>query len=321
MAVEDLTSYGWSEDWASLLAKIARERPGRHLRPARLIRHHGVAVDVVTDDGVESVPLRRGLKLAPVVGDWVALADGVLVEVLLRRTLLERRSVRTDAQHPLVANIDQVLITCGLDRPVNAGRIQRSATIAWDAGAAPTLVLTKADRAPTPVDTAAIAEAARADHPGLDVLVTSAIDGTGLGSLRAAIGTATVALLGESGSGKSSLVNALCGDSVAATGAVRERDRKGRHTTTARQLYALAGGGVIVDTPGLRALGIWAEEDAIEATFDDIADLAAGCRFRDCAHDREPGCAVRAAIEDGQLAPARLEAFHRLEQEARGDEP
>lgn len=316
MAAEDLTSYGWSEEWGSLLAEVLRARPGRPLRPARVVRHHGVAVDVVTEAGPVSVPLRRGLNLAPVVGDWVALADGALVAVLPRVTLLERRSVRSGSQHPLVANIDEVLITCGLDRPVNAGRVQRSATIAWDAGATPAIVLTKADLVPTAADSGALADTVRAEHPGLVVHVTSSVDGTGVARLREAIGSATVALLGESGSGKSSLVNALSGAAVAAIGEVRESDHKGRHTTTTRELYALAGGGVVVDTPGLRALGVSADGDAVEATFDDIAELAEGCRFRDCAHDREPGCAVRAAVEDKRLDPGRLEAFRRLGQEA-----
>lgn len=320
MAVDDLTSYGWNEDWRAVLAKVAGTQPNRELHPARVVRHHGVAVDVVTDAGVVTVPLRRGLERAPVVGDWVAVEGAAdhrtLVAVLERTTLLERRSVRSGARHPLVANIDQVLITCGLDRPLNPGRIHRSATIAWEAGAAPTVVLTKADLSPG--NETATADAVREEHPGLDVLVTSAVDGTGLGRLRQVIGKATVALLGESGSGKSSLVNALCGDTVATTGLVREHDRKGRHTTTSRELYLLTGGGLVVDTPGLRALGVWADEESVDATFDDIAELSEGCRFRDCAHDREPGCAVRAAIEDGQLDQRRLQAFHQLEQEASG---
>lgn len=329
MAVEDLTSYGWSEDWEARLGDVAQAQPRRHLWPARVVRHHGVAVDVVTEAGVVTVPLRRGLKHAPVVGDWVAVTGEpsapaaprlpehvTLVDILPRATLLERRMARGSRQRPLVANIDQVLITCGLDRPINAGRIQRSAAIAWEAGATPAIVVTKADLLASPDAVAATADAVSHEHPGLAVLVTSSIERTGLDRLREAIGRATVALLGESGSGKSSLVNALSDDVVAATGEVRERDRKGRHTTTSRELYALAGGGVVVDTPGLRALGVGVDEDSVEATFDDIAELAEACRFRDCAHDREPACAVRAAVEDNRLDPRRLEAFHRLGQEA-----
>lgn len=344
MAPGDLTRYGWNEYWAAVLADFAetakRATESGAFRPGRVLRHHGVAVSIATAQDIEQLPLRRGLEVAPVVGDWVAVAgagagapaggSAVIVGVLPRRSLLERRASRGDASHPLVANVDHVLIACGLDRPRNAGRIRRCATIAWDAGATPAIVLTKADlwdrcgSGPTrsagsvPIGDPPLAEVVEglgSEHPNLAVLTTSSVTGTGLDDVRAVIGAGTAVLLGESGSGKSSLVNALASEPVAGTGAVRSRDHKGRHTTTTRELHPLPGRGVVVDTPGLRSIGIWADAETADTAFEDIAELAAGCRFRNCAHASEPGCAVRAAVEEDRLDPARLEAFLALRQE------
>ena len=168
----------------------------------------------------------------------------------------------------------------------------------------PVVVLAKADLAP---DATGQAAAVAGAHPGLDVVVTSAATGHGLDELRAVAAGRTVVLVGESGAGKSSLANALLGAEVMATGDVRAGDAKGRHTTTTREAHPLPGGGVLVDTPGLRAVGLWADREAVAATFADIDDLAAGCRFGDCGHDREPGCAVTAAVAAGELAAERVE--------------
>jgi ribosome biogenesis GTPase len=174
-------------------------------------------------------------------------------------------------------------------------------------------VLTKADLAEG-VDEI-VAEVREAVQE-VDVLVVSATSGTGLDDVRAAARDRTVVLLGESGAGKSTLVNALVGDDVAATGAVRAGDSKGRHTTTTRQLHPLPGGGVLLDSPGIRAVGLWVDPDAVDAVFPDIEALAADCRFRDCAHDEEPGCAVAAAVASGQLPADRFDAWRSLRREA-----
>jgi ribosome biogenesis GTPase / thiamine phosphate phosphatase len=283
--------------------------------PGRVLRHDGVAVSVALPDGVSSRPLRRGLDPPPVVGDWVVEQAGVLRAVLPRSSLLERKSARREQPQALAANVDLVLVVCGLDRPVRAGRIQRTATLAWEAGAVPSVVLTKADRvAQEEADEAA--DRVMAENPGLDVLVTSTRTGQGADALRAAVKDWTVVLVGESGAGKSSLVNLLLDSEAAAVGDVRKGDFKGRHTTASRELHVVPTGGVVIDTPGIRSVGLWADAEAVATTFDDIDDLAAGCRFADCRHDTEPGCAVRTAIEDGALAADRLARWRALEREA-----
>jgi ribosome biogenesis GTPase len=213
----------------------------------------------------------------------------------------------------LAANVDLVLLVCGLDRPVKTGRIERGTALARDAGATPLVVLTKAALVPDPE---AVVAKVKAAVPGLDVLVTSARENVGLDSLRDLAGGRTVTMLGESGAGKSSLVNALMGDDVAAIGDVRRGDAKGRHTTTTRELHVLPSGGVLIDSPGIRAVGLWVEPDAVAETVADIDRLAGQCRFADCRHDTEPGCAVTAAVEAGTITRARLEAWRELEREA-----
>ncbi len=302
----ELAPLGWGDRWSALLAEHAGAEPGR------VLRHDGVAVTVRTPAGERVVPLRRGME-APIVGDWLALEGDHVVAVLERSSLLRRRAAGGEGTQLLAANVDLLLLVCGLDRPLRTGRVQRGEALAWDAGATPVLVLAKADLA---ADLDAVLAAVDRDHPGLEVLVTSTVAGAGVAELAARLAGATSVLLGESGAGKSSLVNALLGTDAAATGAVRDGDSKGRHTTTNRQVHLLAGGGVLIDTPGIREVGLAGDEDAVDAAFVDIDDLAAGCRFSDCAHEGEPGCAVAAAVEAGELAAERLDAFLVLRREA-----
>ena len=286
--------------------------PGRAV-PGRVVRHDGVALAVALPDGIRSVTLSRRLAPPPTVGDWVVVDLGVPVAVLPRTSLLTRRSARSDTAQQLAANVDGVLVVCGLDRPVKAGRVDRVITLAWDAGAEPALVLAKADLADDPDER--VRAVSRA-HPGVDVVATSVVDGRGLDRLQALVAGRTVVLVGESGAGKSSLTNTLVGDEVMATGGVRAADAEGRHTTATREAHPLPGGGVLIDTPGLRSVGLWADREAVAATFADVDDLAASCRFTDCGHGGEPGCAVRAALADGTLAPARFAGWQELEREA-----
>jgi ribosome biogenesis GTPase len=301
-----LRDVGWSDRWAALAA----EHDGAE--PARVLRHDGVAVTVRTAAGDRVVPLRRGLE-PPTVGDWLAVDGDRVVAILDRASLLRRRAAGGEGTQLLAANLDLVLLVCGLDRPVRSGRIQRGEALAWDSGAVPVLVLAKADVA---VELDHVLATVDEVHPGLELHVTSAATGGGMAALARRLAGATSVLLGESGAGKSSLVNALLGSDVAATGEVREGDAKGRHTTTNRQLFTLPGGGVLIDTPGIREVGLAGDEESVEAAFEDIDELALRCRFNDCAHEGEPGCAVAEAVDAGTLAADRLAAFLTLRREA-----
>lgn len=281
--------------------------------PGRIVRQDRGWVQVARDDGVHSARTRADRVGTPVVGDWVVVVDDEVATVLDRRGVLRRADPVGEGEQVLAANLDRVLIVAGLDRPVKAGRIQRAAAQAWDAGAEPTVVLTKADVVP---DAAALRAAVAAEHPGTDVVAVSARTGEGIEELARSLGGDTVVLLGESGAGKSSLLNALAGADVALTGDVRAFDAKGRHTTTRRELHLLPGGGIVVDTPGIRAIGLWVDPEAIDAAFSDIDELSAECRFSDCTHDHEPGCAVLAAVAAGALSAERLAAFGELHAEA-----
>ena len=315
-----LEPYGWDDRWADRFTAYLATPEAAEVdepRPGRVVRHDGAGLMVATADG----PPHRAMFgppviPRPVVGDWVVVDRTWTPRATLPRdSLLRRRAAGGDGEQPLVANVDVVLIVCGLDRPVRLGRIQRTMTLANDAGAESLVVLTKADVVDDDVPAAAIATAAEVD-PDLEVVVLSARGGWGIDDLLARIGTRTVALIGESGAGKSTLVNALVHDEVAAEGEVRTGDAKGRHTTTSRELHLLESGGILVDTPGIREVGIFADPDAVAESFPDIEELVEQCRFSNCGHVSEPGCAVSAAVADGELDPSRLQRWRDLEAEA-----
>ncbi len=324
-----LAEWGWDPGWqAALEAEAAAgasappvgsagASPGAEpLRPARVVRHDGVALAVVTDEGARTLQLRRGVSPPPVVGDWVAWRGSTLQTVLGRRRVLRRRDPRRGTEHVQVANLDLLAVVCGADRPIRAGRLQRFAALAADAEVPVAVVLTKLDLVGDRTGRAGLAAACADGVPGASIVLASARHGDGLGELRALV-SGTVVLVGESGAGKSTLVNALVGEEVAATAAVREGDAKGRHTTTARTALRVPGRGVVVDTPGVRAVGVAADGDAASDSFADLDELAGQCRFADCGHDREPGCGVRDAVARGEVAAARRDAWQALRLEAR----
>jgi ribosome biogenesis GTPase len=235
-----------------------------------------------------------------------------LQTVLERRTAIVRGATGANSYgQVLAANVDSVLITVSLAAKPDAGRIERLLALAWESGAQPVVVLTKADAG---YDPARVAEV-EALAPGAALLIVSALAGDGVDELKTILGGGTAVLIGQSGVGKSTLTNALAGVEVMATGATREVDEKGRHTTTTRELIPLADGGVLIDTPGLRGVALFGGEDGLAQAFSDIEELGRECRFSDCGHVSEPGCAVRAAIAHGALAERRLESYRKLQRE------
>jgi ribosome biogenesis GTPase len=256
----------------------------------------------------------------PAVGDWVMLdrpegcsGDAVIHHILSRKSLFSRKAAGTKAHNEQViaANIDTVFICMSLNLDFSPRRVERYLTIAWDSMAAPVIVLTKSDLCgDLPRKLAEIAAAAR----GVDTAVCSTERPDGLDEVKAHIHPgATIAFIGSSGVGKSTLINRLAGAELLATGEIRADDDKGRHTTSHRQLVLLPDGGIVIDTPGMRELQIYSGD--LSRTFEDIEELAARCRFGDCSHTAEPGCAVRSAIEDGTLDEKRLESYRKLTRE------
>lgn len=271
-------------------------------------------VTVITEEGPRRVDTPR--RVYPAVGDWLALTDEPPhVHILPRRSSFTRASAGEATREQVVAaNVDTVFIVNALGAKVSLRRIERYLTLGWQSGAVPVVVLTKADL----VDAAeldGIVEDVRSVAIGVDVHALSADDDAGLRGLDPYLTPGrTVALLGMSGAGKSTLVNRLAGEELAPTGEVRS-DGKGRHTTTHRQLLLLPQGGLLVDTPGMRGIGMWDAGEGIEQVFADVALLAEECRFSNCAHETEPGCALRMAIEAGTLDAARYESWRKLQRE------
>ena len=265
---------------------------------------------------LDEAPLRvRNIGADVAVGDFVVVSeDGERVaEVLHRHSAFVRRASfegQRAKSHTIAANVDIVMLLHSLTSPPNQRRLERELVLAWDSGARPVVVLTKIDLVP---DSAAAVEALRDVAPDVAVLTASGITGEGVEVLRGyAAGNSTIALLGASGVGKSTLLNSLVGHSRMATAVVREGDQRGRHTTIASELVRLPGDGWLIDTPGVRAVSLWSSGHGIERAFADVFELMDRCRFRDCKHDLEPGCAVNQAVADGLLDPRRLDSMKRL---------
>jgi ribosome biogenesis GTPase / thiamine phosphate phosphatase len=312
--VNDLTPWG--------LHAVPSEQMVDVNRLGRVIRVDRGECDVITVDGVVRVlsdSQRAQDERAPVTGDWVDIGyeDGlgdVVARILPRRTSVSRRDpAERDLEQVLASNVELVGVVHGLDRPLPAGRLERLLVMAANSGAEPIVILTKVDVAIDDPIEATVRSVAR----DMAVFVTSLDDVASLETLRGAVGpTRTLALIGASGVGKSSLVNALVGTELLEVGDVRASDAKGRHTTTARELVMLPSDtGLVLDTPGIRAIGLWEAEHALDLIFDDLVELAHACRFRDCTHDAEPDCAVCSAVKNGSADPLRVDRFRALAQE------
>jgi ribosome biogenesis GTPase len=316
------TELGWNDDLEAAMAPFAK----KGLEPARVILVYRKQLKVLSMRGEHWA--RTGGRLIhkaasvgdlPAVGDWVAArippesGEGLVAAVLPRRTAFVRKVPGESlAPQVLSANIDTVLIVMGLDQDFNVRRMERFLSLAWESRATPVVVLNKSDlstRVSEQLDEVRAIAGTAALH------VVSALQNTGLDALKPLFGPGqTVALLGSSGVGKSTLVNHLMGREVMVTGEVRD-DGRGRHTTTRRELIRLPTGAMVIDTPGLREVQLWEAEGGVQKTFDDIDAIGQGCRFSDCRHDAEPGCAVKVALADGTLASARYESFRSLNRE------
>ncbi|MDX2598326.1 ribosome small subunit-dependent GTPase A [Streptomyces sp. WI03-4A] len=315
-----LAPYGWDDAWADAFSPYEAEG----LLPGRVIRVDRGQCDVVTPGGVLRADTAFVTPHDPLrvvcTGDWVAVEPGgnprYVRAYLPRRTSFVRStsSKRSEGQI-LAANVDHAVIAVSLAVELDLGRVERFLALAWESGAQPVVVLTKADLVPDPVTLAHLVQDVETSAPGVPVLTVSALHGDGLDTLVALVGSGTSVLLGQSGAGKSTLANALVGEDVMDVRAARDVDGKGRHTTTTRNLLALPSGGVLIDTPGLRGVGLFDAGGGVGQVFSEIEELAERCRFHDCSHESEPCCAVRTAVEDGELPVRRLESYRKLMRE------
>ena len=314
-----LERLGWNERWAAAFGEHAA--PGRV--PARVVLEHTHIYRVATEEqellARVSGRMRHQANTRPDypgVGDWVVVepvadGDARIHAVLPRSSKFSRRAAGDVTEEQVVAaNIDVVFLVGGLDNDFNPRRIERYLVVAWESGATPVIVLNKADVVDEPER---FAEEVRAGAPGVDVHTVSAKHPETLHALRGHLGRGrTGALLGSSGVGKSTIVNRLIGQELLRTRDVRITDSRGRHTSTGRQLVVLGDDGILIDTPGMRELQLWDAGQSLEEAFPDVEELGAECRFRDCSHAQEPGCAVRAAVTSGELPQARYESFLKL---------
>lgn len=285
-----------------------------HNTPARVAAQHRASIELLTEHGKQNLALTPGITDLT-VGDWLLLdSEGRLQRVLERLSLFSRKAAGSKVDVQLIAaNIDTVFVVCSLNDNFNLNRIERYLALAHEAGVEPVVVLTKADLCDDPQ---ALTAQVQALDPMLMIAAVNGLDADSVKTLEVYCGSGkTVAFLGSSGVGKSTLINTLLGQEAQSTGAIREQDGKGRHTTTGRSMHLMAAGGLLLDTPGMRELQLAGVEQGIEDTFSEISELAAQCRFSDCQHQGEPGCAVRAAIETGELDQRRLTNYLKLMRE------
>jgi ribosome biogenesis GTPase / thiamine phosphate phosphatase len=322
--MDKLKKLGFDQRWRRQFEERAAAMAGAgELAPARVSADFGMQLEVISARGRRRAPLAgkftAGQSERPAVGDWVVVRqhdDGScqVIDRLERRTELVRQAAGEACARQIIgANLDVVFVVTSLNLEFNLRRIERYLTAIREGGARPVIVLNKVDLVDNPADfLAELDESA----PNVEVVITSATDATNIDKLLEHLQPeTTAAFVGSSGVGKSTLINTLAGEQLMQTGDIRADDAKGRHTTTHRQLLVLPNGALVIDTPGMREFQLYADDEGLGEVFEDIEDLAAECRFRDCRHDREPGCAVRAALEAGELSRARLAQYHKLQRE------
>ncbi|MGH1364760.1 MAG: ribosome small subunit-dependent GTPase A [Calditrichia bacterium] len=319
-----IEAYGWNES----LQHQADDLTLEDCIPARIINQDQSAYTCVSNNGIFRARLTGKLHSQmrggdrPAVGDWVLIrpfvdqAEGMVHHLFERHSCFSRKSAGNVTREQIIAaNIDVAFIVNGLDRDYNLRRMERYLTLVWDSGANPVLILNKADLCE---DISTVLAEVDAIAFGIPVLLMSAESGDGLQQLDEHLQPGkTAVLIGSSGVGKSTIMNALIGSDIRDMGAVRTGDSRGRHTTTGRELFALPGGALIIDTPGMREIQLWADEDALNQTFEELDAFAANCRFRDCQHLNEPGCGVQEALESGELSQARFQSYLKQRKELR----